>query len=143
MPCTIEAARKAKELGMMVCMGAPNYFRGGSHCGNLSCPEAMAEGLVDILCSDFHFPSMLASAVRMIRQGMDPSEAINMMSLHPARYLRIDREIGSMEEGKKADLVAFTTRDDYAVVSNVWVEGAVRMRTGAVLERAAEVAVAQ
>jgi len=142
MPCTIEAARKAKELGMMVCMGAPNYFRGGSHCGNLSCPEAMAEGLVDILCSDFHFPSMLASAVRMIRQGMDPSEAINMMSLHPARYLRIDREIGSMEEGKKADLVAFTTRDDYAVVSNVWVEGAVRMRTGAVLERAAEVAVA-
>ena len=37
MPCSIEAARKAKELGMMVCMGAPNYFRGGSHCGNLSC----------------------------------------------------------------------------------------------------------
>ena len=30
MPCSIEAARKAKELGMMVCMGAPNYFRGGS-----------------------------------------------------------------------------------------------------------------
>lgn len=67
MPVTLEAARKAKELGMMVCMGAPNYFRGGSHCGNLSCPEALEEGLVDILCSDFHFPSLLASAVKMIR----------------------------------------------------------------------------
>jgi alpha-D-ribose 1-methylphosphonate 5-triphosphate diphosphatase len=32
MPTTIEAARKAKELGMYVCMGAPNYYMGGSHC---------------------------------------------------------------------------------------------------------------
>jgi alpha-D-ribose 1-methylphosphonate 5-triphosphate diphosphatase len=32
MPVSIEAARKAKELGMLVCMGAPNYYRGGSHC---------------------------------------------------------------------------------------------------------------
>lgn len=43
MPTTAEAARKAKELGMAVCMGAPNYVRGGSHCGNLSCREAIAE----------------------------------------------------------------------------------------------------
>src|SRR5215472_12080173 len=87
MPCSIEAARKARELGMMVCMGAPNYYRGGSHCGNLGCPEAMAEGLVDILCSDFHFPSLLASALKMMETGIDLPAAINMMSLHPARYL--------------------------------------------------------
>ena len=30
MPCSIEAARKARELGMQICMGAPNYYRGGS-----------------------------------------------------------------------------------------------------------------
>src|SRR5262245_28603481 len=131
MPCTIEAARRAKELGMMVCMGAPNYFRGASHCGNLSCGEAMAEGLVDVLCSDFHFPSMLGSAVRMIRAGMRPPDAINMISLNPARHLRRDRELGSIEEGKKADLVAFVARDSFAAVTHVWVDGALRLKAGA------------
>ena len=130
MPCTIEAARRAKELGMMVCMGAPNYFRGGSHCGNLSCHEAMAEGLVDILCSDFHFPSMLGSAVKMMEGGMEPSAAINMISLNAARYLRRDHELGSIEEGKKADLVAFLPRESFAVVTNVWVDGMARLKAG-------------
>ncbi|MEM7108750.1 MAG: hypothetical protein AAF519_11030, partial [Bacteroidota bacterium] len=31
MPTTLEAAEKARELGMWICMGAPNYVRGGSH----------------------------------------------------------------------------------------------------------------
>jgi alpha-D-ribose 1-methylphosphonate 5-triphosphate diphosphatase len=131
MPCTIEAARRAKALGMMVCMGAPNYFRGGSHCGNLSCVDAMEEGLVDILCSDFHFPSMLASAVRMMEHGAEPSAAINMMSLNAARYLRRDADLGSIEVGKKADLVAFSPRESFAVVSYVWVDGFVRLKAGA------------
>ena len=130
MPCTIEAARRARALGMMICMGAPNYFRGGSHCGNLSCPEAMAEGLVDILCSDFHFPSMLGSAVKMMHGGMSPSDAINMISLNAARHLRRDDQLGSIEQGKKADLVAFSPRDSFAVVTDVWVDGAVRLRAG-------------
>ena len=130
MPCTIEAARRAKELGMRVCMGAPNYFRGGSHCGNLSCVDAMAEGLVDILCSDFHFPSMLGSAVKMMQDGMQPSAAINLMSLNAARHLRRDDELGSIEAGKRADLVAFSARDNFAVVTNVWVDGTVRLKAG-------------
>src|SRR5262249_35449346 len=125
-----EAARRAKELGMMVCMGAPNYFRGGSHCGNLSCVEAMGEGLVDILCSDFHFPSMLGSAINMIQSGMEPSSAINMMTFNAARYLGRDRELGSIEVSKKADLVAFRPRDSFAAVTHVWVDGMVCLQAG-------------
>src|SRR6202000_2300428 len=87
MPVTIEAARKAKELGMMVCMGAPNYYRGGSHCGNLSSGDDLEDGLVDILCSDYHFPSLLASVLRMMEEGYSPSDAVNLVSLNPARYL--------------------------------------------------------
>lgn len=129
MPCSIEAARKAKELGMMVCMGAPNYYRGGSHCGNLSCHEAMAEDLVDILCSDYHFPSLLACAVRMMENGITPSSAINMLTLNPARHLGRDREIGSIEVGKVADLAAFHARSGFGDVVRVWVGGEERFRT--------------
>jgi alpha-D-ribose 1-methylphosphonate 5-triphosphate diphosphatase len=123
MPTTIEAARKAKEMGLWVCMGAPNYYRGGSHCGNLSCAEAMEEGLVDMLCSDYHFPTMLASLIRLITQGAEPSRAVNLVSLNPARMLGFDKEIGSIEVGKRADLVAFTDKHDYACVTKVFVEG--------------------
>jgi alpha-D-ribose 1-methylphosphonate 5-triphosphate diphosphatase len=123
MPCSIEAARKAKQLGMMVCMGAPNYYRGGSHCGNLSCLDAIAEDLVDIICSDYHFPSLLACALRMKDNGMSLSAAINMLTLNPARHLGVDKEIGSIEPGKRADLTAFHPRSGFADVVRVWVNG--------------------
>jgi alpha-D-ribose 1-methylphosphonate 5-triphosphate diphosphatase len=123
MPTTLTAARKAKDLGLWVCLGAPNYYRGGSHCGNLSCLDAMEEDLVDILCSDYHFPTMLGSVVRMIDTGIAPSKAVNLVSLNPARLLNFDRETGSIEAGKKADLVAFDSKKSFASVSYVFVDG--------------------
>ncbi|MBC7923737.1 MAG: alpha-D-ribose 1-methylphosphonate 5-triphosphate diphosphatase [Ferruginibacter sp.] len=123
MPTTLAAARRAKELGMLVCMGAPNYVRGGSHCGNLSCAEAMAENLVDILCSDYHFPTMLTAVLMMIHRGISPARAINYVSLHPARLLGLDGVTGSIEVGKEADLVAFKAHTSHAEVIRVWVQG--------------------
>lgn len=128
MPCSIQAARKAKELGMMVCMGAPNYYHGGSHCGNLSCVDALAEGLVDILCSDYHFPSLLAAVLKMIDNGADPSAAFNLVSLNPARYLGLDSETGSIETGKRADLAVIEPRAGFGAVSHVWVEGRLKFQ---------------
>jgi alpha-D-ribose 1-methylphosphonate 5-triphosphate diphosphatase len=123
MPVTIEAARKAKELGMLVCMGAPNYVRGGSHCGNLSAHDALAEKLVDMFCSDYHFPSLLASTVRMLGDGVPLPKIAGLLSLNPARHLGIDAELGSIEAGKLADLVAFHPREGYADVTRTWVDG--------------------
>jgi len=123
MPTTMEAARKARELGMWVCMGAPNYYRGGSHCGNISCSEAMDEDLVDILCSDYHFPTMLGSVVKMMENGIGASRAINMVSLNPAKLLRFDHEIGSIEVGKKADIIVFDSKKSFAAVSYAFVDG--------------------
>jgi alpha-D-ribose 1-methylphosphonate 5-triphosphate diphosphatase len=122
MPTTIEAARRAKEIGMMVCMGAPNYYRGGSHCGNLSCVTALNEGLVDILCSDYHFPTMLASLVKMLDSGINPSVAVNLMTKNPADYMQM-KDVGTLEAGKKADLFSFTLRNGYAAVHDLMVDG--------------------
>jgi alpha-D-ribose 1-methylphosphonate 5-triphosphate diphosphatase len=123
MPTTLHAARRAKELGLWVCMGAPNYYRGGSHCGNLSCHEAIEEDLVDILCSDYHFPTMLSSVIRMIEEGMNPSKAVNLVTLNPAKLLKFDEETGSIETGKKADIVVFNSEKSFASVSHVFVDG--------------------
>lgn len=124
MPTTIEAARRAKELGMWVCMGSPNLVRGGSHCGNLSALDAWAEGLVDLFCSDYHFPTMLTGVLKLLQMGVNISAAINSVTLNPAKLLQIDHEIGSIEMGKKADLVAFQPAGTFAKVEEVWIEGA-------------------
>ncbi len=128
MPTTIEAARKAKELDMWVCMGAPNYYRGGSHCGNLSCFEAMDENLVDILCSDYHFPALLGSVVKMIQEGVSPSKAISYVTNNPAKMLKFN-DVGSIEIGKKADLITFSIIESHAAVSNVYIEGVQKYTT--------------
>lgn len=123
MPTTIEAARRAKALGLYVCMGAPNYYRGGSHCGNLSCIDALEEDLVDALCSDYHFPSMLGSVVKMIESGMDPSRAVNLVTLGPAKTIGWEDRLGSIEVGKTADLTLFEPKAGYGRVEEVWVDG--------------------
>lgn len=123
MPTTIEAARRAKELGLWVCMGAPNYVRGGSHCGNLACKDAMTEDLVDMICSDYHFPTMLTAVLKMIKGGVSPSKAVSYISINPAKFLKMDHQIGSIEIGKQADLVAFNANADFAKVSHLWVDG--------------------
>jgi alpha-D-ribose 1-methylphosphonate 5-triphosphate diphosphatase len=83
----------------------------------------MEEGLVDILCSDYHFPSLLGCALRMAENGLPLADAIRLVTLNPARHLRLDQSIGSIEVGKCADLVAFHPRKGFADVSHVWVNG--------------------
>lgn len=116
---------------MLVCMGAPNYVRGGSHCGNLSCVDAIQEDMVDMICPDYHFPTMLTSALMMIRDGLSPSRAINFVSLNPARILDMNSSIGSIEIGKEADLVSFCDRGNFADVGNVWVRGVRKFQASA------------
>jgi alpha-D-ribose 1-methylphosphonate 5-triphosphate diphosphatase len=123
MPVTLEAAQKARELGLSICMGAPNYYRGGSHCGNLSAAHALSEGLVDILCSDYHFPCLLGSAVKMMHQGTPPHEALRLITANPARHLGF-HHLGALEPGKQADLIVFRAEPAFGYVTQVWVAGA-------------------
>ena len=58
-PTTLAAARRARMHGMTIVAGAPNYLRGGSQSGNVGLRELLAEGLVDILASDYVPRSLL------------------------------------------------------------------------------------
>ena len=50
--------------------------------------------------------TMLEAARMMLSLGFSESEVARMASLNPARLLGIDDDCGSIEEGKRADLVA-------------------------------------
>lgn len=54
--------------------------------------------------------TMLDAAKTMLSLGASESEVARMGSLNPARLLGIDREDGSIEEGKHADLVGLDER---------------------------------
>ena len=50
--------------------------------------------------------TMLDAVKTMLSLGASESDVARMASLNPARLLGIDRDCGSIEEGKRADLVA-------------------------------------
>ncbi|MBS3969652.1 MAG: phosphonate metabolism protein PhnM [Clostridia bacterium] len=105
-PITLEVARAAKERGMYTVAGAPNVLLGGSHSGNLSAVEAINEGCIDVLCSDY-YPASLLHAVFMLHKKFkkDLADMFRLVTINPARAVGIDREYGSIGYNKKANII--------------------------------------
>lgn len=124
-PVTLEAAKRAKELDMMVSMGAPNVVRGKSSTGNLSAIDAIHEGLVDVLCSDYNPASMLYAPFVLAKNGLlEVTDAVNMVSLNPAKAIGMDTA-GSIEEGKQADMLIIDEIEGIPLVLKTIVNGRV------------------
>jgi alpha-D-ribose 1-methylphosphonate 5-triphosphate diphosphatase len=99
-PLTMDAARRADELGMTVVLGAPNAVRGRStSSGNLLAADAVAAGVCDVLCSDY-LPSSLQSAPHALARGGSTqlSSAIDLISTNPAAVLGLPK--ASIEVGR-------------------------------------------
>jgi len=64
----------------------------------------------------------LDAAVRNMveRAGVAPEDAIHMASLHPARLLGIDHQLGSLKPGKQANVIALNTG---LHVQQIWIQG--------------------
>ena len=104
-PETRDAARAARETGAHIVLGAPNVVRGASHAGNIAAQELIAEGLCDALASDYHYPSPLRAAYRLVELGIrDLAGAWRLVSSGPARVLGLS-DRGTLDPGKRADLV--------------------------------------
>ncbi len=108
-PETAEAAKAAREAGEGVVMGAPNLVRGRSHAGKVAASELVAEGLVDALASDYHYPAPARAAFRLEAQGMNLAEAWALVSAGPARLLGLS-DRGRIAPGLRADLVIVEAR---------------------------------
>ncbi len=79
---------------------------------------AFASGLTIAFGSDTIFPHETANRefARMVRLGLSPMGAIKAATANAARVLGIDRDLGTLEAGKRADLVA-VPRDPLADVT--------------------------
>ncbi|SCY44194.1 N-acetylglucosamine-6-phosphate deacetylase [Alkaliphilus peptidifermentans] len=49
--------------------------------------------------------------------GIDPLQAVHMASLNPAKYLKLDKSLGSIAPGKKANLTIID--DDFKVIATI------------------------
>ncbi len=105
-PTTLEAAQCAHQLGLAVCMGAPNVLRGRSSGGNLSATTVVQEGIANVLCSDYYPGAMLSAVFKLATQQLLPlPHAVRLVTLNPAQAAGLDHEFGSLEKGKIADII--------------------------------------
>jgi alpha-D-ribose 1-methylphosphonate 5-triphosphate diphosphatase len=118
-PVTLDAAETAVGLEMTTAMGAPNLVQGGSQRGNLRTADAIDAGVVDVLCSDYHPPSLLLAP--FVETGEPLPDRIRRVTAGPADAVGLtDR--GRIEPGKRADL-AVVEPDPVPRVTRVFVGG--------------------
>lgn len=123
-PTTVEAARCARERGLHVMMGGPNFVRGRSHSGNVSARDLAKSGLLDTLSSDYCPVSALHAAFLL---GGDTgeytlAEAIATVTANPASAAGLtDR--GSLAPGLRADFVRVRPVRGIPLAREVWRAG--------------------
>ncbi len=123
-PTRVDAARAARDKGLITVMGAPNVVRGGSHSGNVAALELAKLNLLDALSSDYVPASLMLAAFKLVGDaGFSVPQAIATVSRNPARALGLaDR--GEIAPGLRADLVqVHMLNGKQPVVRAVWREG--------------------
>lgn len=121
-PTTLAAARRARELGMTIVMGAPNIVLGGSHSGNVGAAELADAELLDVITSDYVPGSLLQAVFLLAARGFDLARAVAMASERPAALLGMS-DRGRIAPGLRADLSRVRLVGGVPVIRNVWVAG--------------------
>lgn len=111
-PLNRATAEEAERLGDGVIMGAPNVVRGQSHLnGGMRAANMVAAGLVDVLTSDYYYPSLVHAAFRLARDGVTGlAAAWRLVSTNPA-WLAGFTDRGEITPGQRADLVLVDDSD--------------------------------
>lgn len=129
-PITLDTAKAAKAQGFYTVVGSPNILRGGSHSGNMSAVDAILNDCGDIVCSDY-YPAAILHSIFAMHERYDVSlpEMVNKATQNPAKATGTDGDYGSIELGKKADLLIVDMLDGYPVITHVFVDGNLTSRT--------------
>jgi alpha-D-ribose 1-methylphosphonate 5-triphosphate diphosphatase len=124
-PASIDLAAQSQAYGAAVLMGAPNLVRGGSHVGFMSVESAAKAGVLDCLCSDYHYPSLFHAPFKMAAMGlMDFSAAWKLVSTHPAKAAGLGDRKGAIVPGLDADFLLVKPEDHLpSAIAAVYFQG--------------------
>lgn len=81
----------------------------------------ISRGYGDILLSDYAPISILYTVFEIHRRGFSLNNAVNMATLNPAKASGINKETGSVQEGKCADIIVVEVRDGIPSVVQTFV----------------------
>lgn len=119
-PLSVEAASAAREAGMAVVMGAPNVVRGGSHSGNVSASDLVAEGLCTVLASDYQPSTLLGAVFLLVERGVCPlPDAVGLVTSGPAEAMGLS-DRGRLAPGARADLALVRVDGRWPRIRRTW-----------------------
>lgn len=122
--------------------GDPDAYRTRQRASLTLLKDAVDAGLLVVAGTDKGVPgfSLPREIELYVEGGMTPLQAIQAASILPARAMRIDKDVGTLEIGKRADLVVLTG-NPLSNIRNIrdtrWVVANGRMYDCSVLWRAA------
>lgn len=123
-PIELNVAKEAHKRGLKVVVGANNILMGRSHSNNLSALEAIKNECADILVSDYFPAAILHAVFKIADQGIvSLPKAVNMATYNPACAVGIGDTVGSVEEGKIADLLIVEKSETMPVIHTAFVDG--------------------
>ena len=75
-------------------------------------PGILSKAGIDVAIMTDHpcvpIQHLMLSASLAVREGMAPEEALRSITINAARCVKLDKQIGSLEIGKDADMVLYT-----------------------------------
>lgn len=118
-PTTFDVALAAAAAGEPTVMGAPNVVRGGSHTGWHGAEALVKQRACSVLCSDYHYPSLLHAVYRLVRnKSASFEEAVALVSSNAAAAANLtDR--GHLAQGQRADFLLVEAGDLPRLVATV------------------------
>ncbi len=124
-PANVDLAAEVRKSGAAVLMGAPNLLRGGSHVGWMSVVEALRNGVLDCLCSDYHYPSLFYAPFKLNSEGlMSLEEAWTLVSSRPAAAIGLGKKKGKIAPGFDADFLLIHPESHLpSSITSVYIQG--------------------
>lgn len=104
-PTTLEVALAASAAGEPTVMGAPNVVRGGSHIGWHGAEALIKQKACSILCSDYHYPSLLQAVYKLTRnESTTMQQAVALVTVNAAKAAGLSCR-GRLDAGQRADFL--------------------------------------
>lgn len=114
-----------QEGGGSICFGPLGSMKGPGECSliDIECVvELDKRGVVTSIVTDspiLSIDSLIQHAGEAVRSGLPLERAMRMITINPARILKIDDRVGSLEPGKDGDVVIFRGRPLYETNARV------------------------